>query len=85
MFTFVIINKGVVSFHTPAGDWPLFLSAYFREHPKARLYRREILGPDWVEYFFDKARRDPRKVRRTYLKADALPAAVKAALLLNPI
>lgn len=85
MVTFIIVNKGAVSFHTPADDWPLFPSTYFREHPKARLYRRDIRGPDWVEYFFDKARRDPRKVRCNYLTADSLPTAVKAAMLLNPI
>lgn len=85
MVTFVIVNKGSVSFHTPTDDWPLFPSAYFREHPKARLYRKELRGEGWVAYTFDKAQRNPRRVRCTYPFPEALPAAVKAALLLNPI
>jgi len=85
MVTFVILNKGTVLFHTPADDWPLFPSEFFRENPRARLYRRELRGEGWVAYSFDKAQRNPRRVRCTYPLPDALPAAVKTALLLNTI
>jgi len=85
MADFIIVNKGHITLCKVGEGWPEFPNEALKKHPKARLYRKKFLLNEYYEYSLDKAKRHPRMVRRNTVVPEMLPAAVKLALLLNPL